>query len=167
MQKNKTKTLARTASTRPTRKPGATAGKNRAPRAKNAYELLGRVAREIPQHPEAYFKHDWQRPVHLCPMSPRVQAKNECGTAFCRAGWIVGLHDGFEKMKANPTYPIASRADAILGLFDDETHELFYDESVDVARPGTRAYARIGAAGVRAFMEKHAKHLKARSLKGV
>lgn len=149
------------------------------PKPKTAYELCERVCEHILEEPRRYFQNDWcRRGTGIQRMWSRLrsvlsidQDGNEdvmkpvpppvCNTVACRAGWIVLLHDG---MKAKPR-DFSDRANEILGVEWMDTQELF--DGQDYGQPGTKAYARKGVAGLRAFMKEHKAQLKARSLKGV
>jgi hypothetical protein len=128
----------------------ATAGKRKLPRARNAYQLLDRVCKAIEREPQRFNQSDW------------------CGTAFCRAGWMVVLHDG--KLGLNEVH-VGVRAEELLDMDLSDSWSLFstYEmfNPAAGARPGTVEYAKAGVDGTRAFMKKHAAHLKARSLEGV
>ena len=127
------------------------------PKAKTAYELLERVCAVIAAKPTRYNQSDW------C-------TERKCGTAFCRAGWMVVLHDGPDAARNAPD--IASRAEALLGLTPDESWPLFstqqlFAKGTNGLRVGTPEYVQAGIDGTRAFMAKHEAHLKARKLDGV
>jgi hypothetical protein len=130
---------------------------------KTAYELLERVCEAIKAHPLNYYQGMWvsQRGSSMDPLPASLDVPdNKCGTAFCRAGWVCQLLDG-----AMPRGGVGGRSNEILGLSDDETDPLYYEEMRGA--PGSKAYVQQGVRGVRAFMRQHAKHLKARSLRGV
>jgi hypothetical protein len=139
-------------------------------KAENAYELLERVCEAIKASPINYGQDAWcftPTPDCDCDQCKALRAQQEhggCGTAFCRAGWIVALHDGHAAAKE--TDDIEGRAVTLLGLGRSDTDHLF-DGSAVTGKVGTVAYVRKGIAGVRAFMKQHAAHLKARSLRGV
>ena len=147
-------------------------------KAKTAYELLERVCEAIKAHPLNYYQGYWKsrrgrskgqvrhtQVMEALPPSLDVP-ENTCGTAFCRAGFIVAEHDGYE---ARPI-DFNQRARRLLGIdeyesFDDVSR--LFDASAVTGTPGTSRYVRQGIAGLRAFMKEHEAHLKARSLKGV
>lgn len=118
-------------------------------KAKNAYELLERVCRAIAEAPQHYNQTEW------------------CGTAYCRAGWIVAVHDG--PIDDRHADDVGNRAMELLDLSSDECWPLFstYELFRTDAEPGTSEYAEEGVRGVRVFMSQYSSHLKARSLKGV
>jgi hypothetical protein len=86
--------------------------------------------------------------------------ENTCGTAFCRAGWLVVLHDGKD---ANPV-KWERRALELLGM--NHVGKLFDGGEVEGA-PGSPDYVKAGVSGLRAFMAEHEAHLKAHRLKDV
>ena len=145
-------------------------------KAANAYELLQRVCAAIKAHPLAYYQAAWvltnKWEVQSNCEFTDAQMAESCGTAYCRAGWIVALHDGrraalqLEKDGGWLTSSVCIRANRVLGLEPEQTYRLF-DGGAIGGRPGTRRYVAAGIRGVRAFMNQHAAHLKARSLKGV
>lgn len=143
------------------------------PKAKTAYELLGRVCEAIKAHPLSYYQRMWAAKPDWC-FAPDVAAKNECGTVFCRAGWLVALNDGNKNIDVENDVVelkgrfehIQTRAKALLDMSDDDVRPLFSESSV-TGSPGTTDYVRQGVRGIRDFMRKHEAHLKARSLRGV
>jgi hypothetical protein len=159
----------------------------RRPKAKTAYELLERVCEAIKARPLSYYQGYWKarrgqrgNGVGCAPLPFLLdQPENTCGTAFCRAGWMVVLHDG---LRANPrdrsSDPVMSwerRARQLLDmpphlefgmLVRDDVSDLF-DAGDYSGVPGTPQYVKYGIDGLRAFMKTHEKHLKARSLRGV
>lgn len=152
----------------------------RQPKAKDAYELLERVCVAIKEHPLSYWQGYWKATRgyrgggcgDVCELPESLNTSNNtCGTAFCRAGWMVALHDG---MRAKPA-SFEGRAKELIGVYKDDgvdcvllgsTDRLFEGGAVD-GTPGTRPYVNAGIKGIRAFMKKHAAHLKARKLRGV
>jgi hypothetical protein len=130
------------------------------------------VCEAIASHPEAYYQNDFVADVDKCGFPVDVAAKNTCGTAFCRAGWVVLLHDGVERARG---YDVSDRAVQLIGLKNGRRSSLWAHRDIvrlfqgDAVKgqAGTRAYVREGVRGLRMFMRKHAKHLKARLLKGV
>jgi hypothetical protein len=137
---------------------------------KTAYELLERVCEAITANPLNYYQGFWKArrgargSATVCALPEELdKPANECGTAFCRAGWIVALHDG---INARPR-DFDTRARAIMGFprsgSFDECFGLF-DGGAVYGTPGTRHYARQGASGVREFMKRHAEHLKAQKV---
>lgn len=149
----------------------------RQPKAKTAYELLERVCVAIEAHPAAYYQGWWK-----CtrggrggnpPLPHDIVDKNECGTAFCRAGWIVVSNDGNKRAHTNDWYPWSIRAAELIGAeagdIASDLSRLFASYAIDGAgaTPGTLKYARAGIRGIREFMKTHRDHLKARKLRGV
>ncbi len=138
-------------------------------KATTAYELCERTCEAIAAHPLAYFQKDWIRTGARRP--EELRGDTECETTFCRAGWLVAVHDG--KSRATDAGEISTRADVLLGRrrdlgdFDFAVTELFNGGGLSHLTPGTKAYVRKGIAGLRAFMRKHKAHLQAQSLRGV
>lgn len=137
-------------------------------KAKTAWELLERVIQHIKEEPQRYYQDWWcyrdTRKLASLNLSP------PCGTAACRAGWIVALHDGPTAAPLRHAgrwpSPVESRANEILGLDSWDTSALFAGGMID-GTPGTRAYVREGVRGLREFMKEYKAHLKARQLRGV
>jgi hypothetical protein len=139
-------------------------------KAANAYELLGRVCEAIEARPLSYYQGWWSQSrgaTGVCALEDELNTpENECGTAYCRAGWIVALHDGHHVAK--DWRRVQDRACALLDMDEFDTDELFNGGAVPLSlTPGSTRYVRAGIAGVRAFMRKHKAHLQARSLRGV
>jgi hypothetical protein len=146
-------------------------------KAKTAYELLGRVCEAIKAHRFAYYQGAWSMKAEWA-FPPEQAARNECGTAFCRAGWMVALHDGAKNIDVAADkvllpgsidyVSIPTRASELLDMSADDQDVLaLFDGEACSGVPGSSGYVAQGIRGLRAFMKKHAKHLKARSLKGV
>ena len=164
--------------TRGTSRSRATAGTRqptRARKAETAWELCEQACQFIDAQAHAYYQGAWVAQVQDCGFSPRLQAKNECGTAFCRAGILVGLHDGFQQAKALDSFwsKVPGRASQLIGLppldefgLHPDVARLFEGDAVP-GKPGTRAYVRKGVRGLRRFMKQHEAHLRARSLRGL
>lgn len=137
---------------------------------KTAYDLCELVAQHIEAEPARYYQRCW---VATGPELKRLVSLGTlpefppCGTTACRAGWIVGLHDGLKRAaSAEPFIP--DRARLILGVTARATKTLFAaSDTSPLNEPGTPEYAAYGAAGLRKWMRRRAKHLKARLLKGV
>lgn len=165
-------TSIRTASKRRTvRKPAASVLRENKP--KTAYELCQRVCRHIAAERKTYFQGDWFR-VSAVAQRIRMGATTDCGTTACRAGWMVALGDGPLKarIQSHLLSGILGRARLLLGAgsgsqLSVDVDTLFAGDACDGLKPGTRAYARCGVRGLRAFMAKHEAHLKARALEGV
>lgn len=150
--KKKTTISRATRTHKATRKFSPTASKaGRRAKPKTAYELLQRACEAIKATPQAYFQNWWRQ-------------EQACGTAFCRAGWIVALHDG--KAAVRSSDETGHRALDILGHPQGAWDALFVCGLVD-GTPGTTSYASQGIRGLRDFMKTHRAHLKARLLKDV
>ena len=139
-------------------------------KAKTAYELLERVCAHIKAKPQTYLQ---ERFIATGDQAHEYGLHPPCGTAACRAGWIVALHDG--PLDPRDYGGIQTRANAILGLDSQTTGDLFSGAALNcgldaidfMVKPGTAAYVRAGVRGLRSFMKRHAAHLKARKLDGV
>lgn len=147
----------------------------RAAKPKTAYDLLARVADHILEEPKRYYQTNWGlRGTHL--EAIKKELRPACGTVACRAGWIVALHDGPERLNGTHLQllkRIPARARMILGATDNkqdirwDASDLFDGAACGMAAEGTVEHAKRGASGIRAFMRKHAAHLKSRLLKDV
>lgn len=129
---------------------------------KTAYDLCEMVAQHIEEDPLRYHQGLWGFEGEAFKDSSLKMP--DCGTVCCRAGWIVALHDGAAALRHGV---VAHRSDTILGYQDWQTMNLYYDGSLDESKQGTKAYARLGADGLRQWMREHAVHLKSRLLKDV
>ncbi len=145
------------------------------------YDLLALVAHHIEEEPRRYFQDVWVLIGEE--IRNHVDFEPACGTVCCRAGWIVALHDGLRApaieatARARFSPRVELRALQILGMSDvgflfnafiSDEDDLDEDSGDLVsAEPGTPEYAKAGADGLRAFMEEHAEHLKARRLADV
>lgn len=136
--------------------------KQKTPR--TAWELCESVARAIQRIPRTYLQALTRTParqkVEYYGMSKTTRHEPYCGAAYCIAGHIVLQVDGVTRTELGG---LMLRANEILGLSDDATFSLFAADAVqfDGSKPGTHAYARAGAAHLRAWMVQHADHLKA------
>lgn len=132
----------------------------------NVYELLEQTAEAIEECGLNYYQTVWAAPVE------HVTAGREgaCGTAFCRAGWMINIAHGDKALSMSPydwgRTHIADAAYAMLetaGCPIRECAELFSGGAV-TQKYGTQAYNKAGAKGVRQFMERHRDKLKATPL---
>lgn len=119
-----------------------------------AYQLLERVCEAIERSPQQFDQNEWV-------------SRKDCGTSFCRAGWLVALHDGVAAIGDDDF--VMGRAEAILDMEGDDAWELFSTYALldTDARPGSVEYAAAGVDGTQRFMRKHEAHLKARRLTDV
>lgn len=145
--------------------------KTKAPaKPKTAYDLCELAAQHIEEEPLRYYQRQWwARGDDLDSMVRwhKLPAAPPCGTTACRAGWIMGLHDGVRSTdRAARAYVIGARARQILGVSGKATAKLFSGSDV-IGVPGTVDYAAEGAAGLRRWMRRHAARLKSRLLKDV
>ena len=136
---------------------------------RTAWELCERVCEAIAAHPGGYLQEMWVtrgKKVIGRAMSASLPRKEICGTAFCRAGWLIEVADGAGAAAAMAC-SWEARANALLGVPHSATHNLFAASALGALKPGTKAYVREGIAGLRRFMKAHEAHLKARVLKGL
>lgn len=142
--------------------------------AKTAYGLLGEVKREILAEPKLYDQTS---------LAAEAPLGASCGTAFCRAGWVVALKgkltawEGIIFPNTLPSQMIGGRtssprggspgeeniwnyAQRVLGLTFAQADELFGGSEVPGV-PGSQSHARKGAAGIERFRRKYAKQLRA------
>lgn len=141
-------------------------------KATNAYELLEQVCEAIAAHPLNYYQDRYvaNRGEGADDLPKELDTPaNECGTAFCRAGWIVQLHD--RRKLAYDEYEY--RAMELLGALGEDAEDPYFDV-VDLfaggaveGAPGSPEYVAEGIAGIRKFMAKHEAHLKAQSVNPV
>ena len=131
----------------------------------NLYELCDEVCIAIEASPTNYYQPMWATPAR------GVYGKKACGTAFCRAGWMVALADGHAKAASGGVYKRALEMFTKAGISKAELQLLFqpdpgaygraYGDVVDkYVKEGTPEYVAIGAAGMRKFMAKWKKQLK-------
>lgn len=155
-------------------------------KATNAYEWFQAACAFIAAHRFEYYQDAFKatrgggKTSDCLPHELDVEA-NVCGTAYCRAGVLVCLHDGEKPRRTGYGFRWDARVEEILGLHEPETdgpvndldmerwdvesdlRDLFESGMVD-GTPGTAAYAREGVSGMRQFMRTHRKFLKARKL---
>ena len=120
-------------------------------RAQNLYELCEQVCDAIAASPTNYYQGDWS-----CD-AKSIYGEEACGTAFCRAGWMVALSEGKSSV-VNITakaYHMLQKA----GIPGDSVGALFSGAAV-LAKEGTPAYTEQGIAGMREFMARWEKELK-------
>jgi hypothetical protein len=141
----------------------------------------------IEEYPLAYVQHQWVRRGiawlrNVFYTVPKERLEEACGTTFCRAGWMAQIVDG-----RATTQGAGLRAARLLGVvpsarkgvvhwyhplgidlnhvekeFAEDVRQLFAHSAVpESLRPGSRAYVKAGANGLRKFMEKHEARLKA------
>lgn len=119
------------------------------PRPANAYELLERVCEAILEEPKRYRQDDWLSMVapwmdELGPEEKGLyrEGKPACGTAGCRAGWIVLIEantrpeldnaemvgEELDEIRADVHTAVPSRAKRLLGFWDDSLEEPSWGE---------------------------------------
>lgn len=130
------------------------------------YDLMKSVAEAIELSPGNYYQSDWEKPARRILWSEGIEA---CGTAYCRAGWMVNLLE-----KPTPTGEhdnVAQKASNLLeaaGVHPREIQNLFSGGACFYSgRPGSDTYVKDGINGVKRFMAQHEDKLKAFKLDGV
>lgn len=130
------------------------------------YDLCERTCESIKLSPPNYRQESWA--VRAADYVPGT-----CGTAFCRAGWMMAhvqkpqsteawcrmSNEGFIK---NDAYKLLKDA----GIPDIAITELFSGAAVQhallrIAKQGSRNYVAAGVEGMRVFMATHEAKLKA------
>lgn len=140
---------------------------------KTLYELCEQTVEAILASPQNYYQDDWACPVESVTddfgEKPKAM-KEACGTAYCRAGWMGAILG----QKRITDGSLATRLFESAGIDYLDTSDLF-DVACDSSEfnlgfgdgelnPGTKAYAKAGANGLRVFMRRHAKKLRAAEL---
>lgn len=154
-------------------------------RAKTADGLLAEIQRLILAEPKRYNQDLW---VELLPPEKDefgyvndTSKFPSCGTIGCVAGWCATLKGSPRTIKRfaegkldyDTIYKTAQR---VLGLSDPQAEELFASSPENfvgldkngyrslIARPGTKAYARLGYNHIQAFRDKYRAQLRATRL---
>lgn len=130
-------------------------------RATTAYELLTDVCAVITEEPKRYYQGVWgTRKPERRGLTPPA-----CGTVCCVAGWVQTL----VQPKQGYGISTAGRAKRILGIDDAQADVLFdgaalhdFTRDLDLPKPGSRAYARLGVRHIRKFQAEYATQLKAK-----
>ena len=137
---------------------------------KNLWELCEQAVDAILMRPLNYYQDDFATDADTVMVNDDYEVKEGvCGTAYCRAGWmecILGIPD------YNIAGDIARQLLEDAGIDDDDIDALFtstgggkYTNAKGFnEKPGTKAYARAGADGLKRFMKKHEMRLKAAKL---
>ena len=149
-------------------------------RPRKVWDLCEQVCDAIEASPTNYYQGAWARPVGhiihriLAQEYSTPEAKTEaCGTAFCRAGWMVAIVDqmnGPEMVKRNLASHhvfVMERATSILRkakIPDSEIRRLFSsDDAGSICESflwGSKEYAAAGVRGMRRLMESYETQLK-------
>jgi hypothetical protein len=126
------------------------------------YDLCDLVCESIATSPANYFQGRWAIPVR------NISKPNStgCGTAFCRAGWMVAHLRPAGRM---PTQElslgmISETAVGLLtkaGVPPEDIADLFSGSALYNLSYDTPEYAEEGIAGMQRFMAKHSDKLKA------
>jgi len=142
-------------------------------RPRNLYELCEQTCESMELAPLNYYQGYWAAPVRAVQGHTGVEHQEACGTAYCRAGWMIANLEG----KALPTegdgvdtVHYGTRAKKMLyqaGIPDIDIEHLFAGEALmrekDIPRAkwGTPEYVAAGVEGLRNFMAKHEAKLRA------
>ena len=141
------------------------------------WELCEQTVEAILARPLNYYQDDYYAEAQGCMFNKNgAVLEGACGTAYCRSGWmgtILGLETKYlssvpEELLENAgidSYQVNKLFSAIGCLSENNPFErsFFYSDG-DERRPGTKAYARAGAAGLKKFMRRYEKNLKAARL---
>jgi hypothetical protein len=129
------------------------------------YDLCEATAEAIELKPGNYYQEMWSVNTNVLQedvSNYKENYKEACGTAYCRAGWMVALAEN----TSAPHMHIPYKAEKLLhaaGIPLMKIHQLFAAGVNGDADPGTAAYVKAGADGMRAFMIEH--EAKLRSVK--
>ena len=135
---------------------------------KTLYDLMGQVAEAIELAPGNYYQQGWEEPVENLAMYEGPY-KEACGTAYCRAGWMVNLLEaptarGLHHNTSGKAFSLLTKAD----IPASEAMELFRGSACTrFGDPGSPGYVKEGVDGVKRFMARHEDKLKAFKLEGV
>lgn len=131
----------------------------------NLWDLCEGVCIAIKEKPDNYFQGAYSVDAKDIHASRQTGRKEVCGTAFCRAGWMVAQLRP-PKLSAsdwNNDY-ISTHAENLLsaaGIPSADIEDLFAGGACSDYRFGTPEYVAEGIAGMRAFMTKHEALLRA------
>ena len=135
----------------------------------NLYDLCDQVCDAIAARPLNYFQSAFRAPVSCIYKSSFGCAPAEgeaCGTAFCRAGWMISL---LKKPKTTWTsVEIAEPAEDLLraaGIPQTDIDDLFAGGACSGKKYGTTEYVAEGIRGMRVFMKLHEDKLRAAPVK--
>jgi len=132
------------------------------------WELCEQVCEAIRMSPKNYTQETWATDA-------RSLNEEACGTAYCRAGWMVALtsdeKDILSKYHTGSLNICISASNMLkrAGVVDRDIDTLFsgaavdrqcYRDGIEVPDQGTPEYAEQGVKGMREFMEKWEKQLK-------
>ena len=136
------------------------------------WELCEQTVEAILTRPLNYYQDEFCVDAKDYMLDKKGDAlKDACGTAYCRSGWmgtILGL-DSWEGLAYVPEKLLIDAGISMFEigkLFDATGGNNYISSKMDHAgcTPGTKAYARAGAAGLKKFMRKHREKLKAARL---
>lgn len=134
----------------------------------NLYELCEQVCEAISDSPANYYQDHWAFPVKDLARRLGMEAiDGACGTAFCRAGWMINILDGHKHPGTHEAWAEwrshihtkATRMLANAGVSEDDIGGLFAMNHRD-SKWGTEEYTDMGVEGMRTFMEKYETQLK-------
>lgn len=145
-------------------------------RAKTADGLLASIQKLILEEPKRYNQNSWVWLLEEGFDPEYVRRGPACGTIGCVAGWVsvLTLPRSAIKHLEELSDGISNHAQRLLGLDDDQADELFSGRPISflrkddpmmlTAKPGTKAYARLGWKHIQAFRDKYRTQLRAHKL---
>lgn len=140
------------------------------------WDLCELTAEAIETQPLNYHQSYW-----ICDAKKEVSSE-ACGTAFCRAGWmyalsrepsedltplVVGTADGYRIIYITMKSKLIDAgipANVIDQLFAGVSEDATYHPGLEDIEAGNPEYARIGAEGMRLFMQEYEKELRGAKL---
>lgn len=141
------------------------------------YDLCEAVCEAITMQPNNYCQERYATDAESWIRTHNRSTEGVCGTAFCRAGWMMAILDGERGItrttkqwtNARNYVRIERESRKLLakaGIPEVDIHNLFRAGSLDPAGVcsddiGTEAYVKAGIAGMRRFMDVHEVKLKA------
>lgn len=120
------------------------------------YDLCEAVAHAIETKPGNYYQQSWRVPCEALKYHNAPQYKEACGTAYCRAGWMVALtspDSHFSRIEMTATHML-TRA----GIPREFIRELFRGGAA--GDTVNKDYVQRGAQGMRDFMQRWETELK-------
>ena len=122
------------------------------------YELCEQVCEAIATRPSNYCQEQWSVPA--CQVDSKDPNQREvCGTAYCRAGWMVALTSDSKELPidiSGAAIGLLCKANIPLYAID----RLFRGGACLPLEHGEEGYATEGVRGMREFMSLHETALK-------
>lgn len=137
------------------------------------HELMERSAQSIENTPLNYTQHRYATNARMC-----FEKEEACGTAFCRAGWMMAhvdpprstsewttsdMYTGIERRSIKLLRDCGIPLGDIIKLFQSTALEEETKGSI-LWCDGSETVAKAGAAGMRKFMQTHEAKLKAHTV---